>query len=430
MTSKEFADALRVAARSAGSKVAGSVDFEAVAQAPSLRHAMALAVASNIPLQTIEQVAIDADSHDVYLSLVSAEGAEFIREVAGGVDEFERDRVRESLNAASANPIIGPDGQVAGYAAGSAGDAAVGDSRVAGSGQAPVAAQEDPSSGSAARQSGAAAIIGDVPVGDENETKFLGVPDDFVAQTEGRLIPQGDDVVSLSGPRQGSAPIPTGGAVPPVYEHSHADEPDGWQAGRIFELQKSLIDAGLLKATDIIAGMWDKKSRDAYAVLLSYANRTGTHNGDPAGIPTKALAQLKQNGGLDEDADDEVFERRVWREPDADELSQSVKQFMRQRLGRDPRDHELATLSSKWATEQRRQFEGEEALRKDQFDAQTSEQPTPVGGTPDAVSSFGEWFDSKYQPEFDRNTAVVNTTQRRQSMLGSMTAMDRMIGGR
>lgn len=76
---------------------------------------------------------------------------------------------------------------------------------------------------------------------------------------------------------------------PNPYQAGDEQAPGGGDSASILQMQQRLIQAGLLKATDVRpGGLWDAKSANAYKIVLAYAN---VH----AMSATDALAYFQNN---------------------------------------------------------------------------------------------------------------------------------------
>lgn len=143
-------------------------------------------------------------------------------------------------------------------------------------------------------------ILGGIPIGDDtsddDDRKPLGVDDDYRVTTRRRYTDEGEypNVLNMP-PIPGYANQPV--EVGPRYFSGDQYEPSLLSPRSIMALQRDMAMTGLLgSGTEITPGFWDQNSADAYAQLLSYANRIGI-SAPEAMNRLKAQMQANEGGG-------------------------------------------------------------------------------------------------------------------------------------
>lgn len=162
----------------------------------------------------------------------------------------------------------------------------------------------------------------------------------------------------------------------PLYYSGDEYAPAGWSETRIADLQRQMIDAGLLTST-FRRGYWDGATADAYATLLVQANQTGDTWQDAIPHVQRAFEQ-----GIEIERAQALASFRgampAYTPEDPVALRQIVREGIRARTGRNPSAAELATFSAELDQHFRSQYEQEAAIARQELEqAVASAVPDP-----------------------------------------------------
>ncbi|MGH8940210.1 MAG: hypothetical protein ACRDV2_12805, partial [Actinomycetes bacterium] len=161
--------------------------------------------------------------------------------------------------------------------------------------------------------------------------------------------------------------------VGPGYEVGYELRPAGMSVEQRGRLQRDLVRAGVL-AEQFTFGMWDAASQAAYRDLLSFANQAGV---------TEQQAMREWTAATDAgytQRDDTARRQFDATQPDYTPqdpavLSQRVKAWMREELGRDPSAEELSYLAAELEGEYRLRYDTTVGAEQAQFDATVGVDP-------------------------------------------------------
>lgn len=199
-----------------------------------------------------------------------------------------------------------------------------------------------------------------------------------------------------------------------------------------WQIQQKMVDAGLLTG-EFHRGLWDRESAEAMSVAMAQANAMGVDY-------TTALDQLAsapQPAGGQRTARN-VYLAPTYEEPTAEQLAHQVRGFVRERLGREPDDADMRTLTAVLDREHRQEFDRQVDAQRSQFnraDATADENTNVTQGSADpggldnpVASAFQEEFEALYANELDRNRLVEQGAENEQGFMASVLATDRAIG--
>jgi hypothetical protein len=219
------------------------------------------------------------------------------------------------------------------------------------------------------------------------------------------LTGEEEEPIGYTGPRKSHIP---GG---PGYFGPEGSDTNYYMAGDEFnELsdmntetlrrwQEKMITLGLLDGKNTILGVRDMQTITAMSDLLGMSNAEGVG----WGVMLQQLEGMAGEDGALFDADDRKFTAPAYLSPDYATLAQEVKKKMRDALGRDPDDAELAVLVGELQGYDRAGYEAEVAASKAEFEAsQAGAAATPGSFTNvDPLARFNEFFEKKYASEID-----------------------------
>ncbi len=201
-----------------------------------------------------------------------------------------------------------------------------------------------------------------------------------------------------------SVPFTANGQDPKYFE---GDEwvPASAPPGDIARLQRMMVEAGIIqKGAAYRVGIWDPTTRDAYKLVLAQSNATAL----TPQMVIQSWAQSKPE-----------MHAAPYLKPDIASIKQDVKSVIKDRLGREVTEGELPALIN-------------EAFSLDRagYDASVSNALSDTAGVQvDPAARFKEFIDSRYKPEIDRNREVVDLSQNRERLLGSIFSLDQQIAG-
>lgn len=247
----------------------------------------------------------------------------------------------------------------------------------------------------------------------------IGVPDDYVA------IREAQPRIAMPRPVAGGW-IGQGATTGNIDRQIRPRYYDGaqyqWRASSsedVVAMQRRLVKAGLLKVGEYRPGFWDEASSNAMAEAMAYANRGGSTIEDT----------LNQLGTSPVGGEAGGFRREEFIAPDYATVAQDVKSFFRQRLGRDPREGEMAELTAAMQAMYRQQHEAEQDILARRAEAELDATPTVPGGTQvDPAARFAEEFERRYKPEMDRLNYLEESDSITGNILQSIGVWESLIG--
>ena len=183
---------------------------------------------------------------------------------------------------------------------------------------------------------------------------------------------------------------------------------DGMSTEVLARVQDRMAALGM--GEGFLPGRKDKRTVEAFSELLWMANAEGTS----WAVQLRELERQKEEMGDDWiwDADGEGSERApfvapAYLAPDYATLAQDVKSQMRQVLGRDPDDSEIAQLTAELDGWYKGAYDEEVAAMRSEYDAGVEadelDQAQAAGEfrTVDPVARFKENFEKKFSSEID-----------------------------
>lgn len=207
----------------------------------------------------------------------------------------------------------------------------------------------------------------------------------------------------------------------------------GMAPEKVVRLQERLHKLGFLSG-DYTQGVIRDETRTAFADLLAESNRRGTAWDQTLGD----LERMYEELGIDPDEDDgpAPFVRDSYLAPDYATFAQTVKSQMRDSLGRDPDESEMALLVAELSGWDREAFDVEQAAEERMYDAQVSAQedgtPGLSGGEAqaiDPVARFKESFESRFRGALQFQDDREDTEQSQELTRGAVSTLSQMSGG-
>jgi len=256
----------------------------------------------------------------------------------------------------------------------------------------------------------------------------------------GDLVAQYQD--GLIGPqsKKTRAGAPTAGPFNNQYGYRAGDEfgeLDNLSTEYLARVQDRMAALGMLDG--YVRGRKDQSTVKAFADLLWMSNAEGTSW-------IVQLADLeKQKEAMGDDwawgdgsgrGDRAPFVAPTYLAPDYATLAQTVKSQLRDQLGRDPDESELALLTAELAGWDREAFDAEVAQARAEYDAgvvadETGEdQAAGTAGTAvDPVARFKESFESKFAAEIRGNQRQDEAAKTGELVRGAVGVVSQMAGG-
>lgn len=217
----------------------------------------------------------------------------------------------------------------------------------------------------------------------------------------------------------------------------------GYKAGEEFTLLDGMSTEVLARVQDRMAalgmvegylpGRKDKATRDAFAELLWMANGEGK-----SWMQTLySLERQKEEMGDDWSWGDgsgsggrAEYVAPTYLAPDYATLAQTVKGQLREQLGRDPDESELALLTAELAGWDREAFDVEAAAARDEWEAaEDGRDASPTVQTVDPVARFKESFESKFRAELRGIQRTEEATETSENVRGAVGLLSQMSGG-
>lgn len=237
--------------------------------------------------------------------------------------------------------------------------------------------------------------------------------------------------------------------VVPLYKTSAADEIYFWSPEALDRLQADLERAGFPGVDSMLRGIADSRTVSGWVWVLETANQRTLSEQRPVSWqealrwlidnPNEALAEERKAQAERDRADElsRMYQPSPYFEPDWSSLMQDVKSLFRQKLGRDPRDDELAFFGGQAAGYHREAYEAGEAVMRSIHDQtrtflETGEgDPTaPVAGQAiDPAARLRELLEQRHGPEMRRFQDIhPDSIQNVNNVMQSLTTMDALIG--
>lgn len=205
-------------------------------------------------------------------------------------------------------------------------------------------------------------------------------------------------------------------------------------------VQARLVGLGLLE--NYIPGRKDGDTQKAMGWLLQMSNASGwdwkrelnSLERIQAEDPEAWKDRMGMGGG--EDDGPAPFVRDSYLAPDYATLAQTVKSQMRESLGRDPDEAEMALLTAELSGWDREAFDVEQAVAEQQYNAQVSAQEDGTAGLTggegqavDPVARFKESFESRFRGALAFNQDREQTEGEQELTRGAVSTLSQMSGG-
>jgi hypothetical protein len=272
--------------------------------------------------------------------------------------------------------------------------------------------------------------------------------DPMISQMIGDLVAEYQE--TLIGPLTKNRQPAPGDAMGPFFDREgnqfgyttgdKFSELDNLSTENLARIQGRLVGLGLLDG--YVPGKKDKKTVEAFGTLLHMANGSGhdwarelsdlerIQAEDPEGWDDR----LGGGGGGGQEFAPYVEE--AYLAPDYATLAQAVKGQLRETLGRDPDESEMALLTAELSGWDREAFSAEQAAARAEYDAKVQAQQQGTEGlsggvaqSVDPMARFKESFEQKFKGELrglERNEEVAESQEITQ---GAVSTLSQMAGG-
>ena len=272
--------------------------------------------------------------------------------------------------------------------------------------------------------------------------------DPMIAQAVGELVGEYQD--TLVGPLSKNRRPAPGNAMGPFFDREGNqygyttgdvfDELDGLSTENLARVQARMVGLGLLE--NYVPGKRDGDTQKAFGYLLQMANSSGQDwaremsslEQIQAEDPEGWAERMGMGGG--EDDGPAPFVAPEYTAPDYATLAQTVKDQMRDALGRDPDEDEMALLTAELSGWDRADYEADVAGQRAQYEAQVAagEDGTAGlgGGTVqsiDPVARFRESFESKFAGELRGIERTEEAAETGEMVRGATSTLSQMSGG-
>lgn len=208
-------------------------------------------------------------------------------------------------------------------------------------------------------------------------------------------------------------------------------------------VQQQLVDAGLLRESDFVPGVWTYEAARAMEIAMAESNAT---SGRRSWVDVlRDRIEGREEAGLSEEAEQLLASRRLalpaFREPDYASLSQNVKDLFRNQLGRDPADWEVALLADQLNADYRSAYDADIRALTAEFEAgnraiiesdETGEAAITSAGTVaavDPVARLRQRFEEKYASEFELNEDRMAERQNLSNVFSILTKTNNLMSG-
>lgn len=241
---------------------------------------------------------------------------------------------------------------------------------------------------------------------------------------------------SLVGPqsKKTRAGAPTAGPFNNQYGYRAGDEfgeLDNLSTEYLARVQDRMAALGMLDG--YVRGRKDQSTVKAFADLLWMSNAEGTS----WIVQLADLERTKAEMGDDWEwgdgsgrGDRAPFVAPTYLAPDYATLAQRVKTELREQLGRDPDESELALLTAELSGWDREAFDAEVEAAKAEYDAaEDGRSESPTVQTIDPLARFKESFEQKYAAEIRGNERQDEAAETGEIVRGAVGNLSRMSGG-
>ena len=203
-------------------------------------------------------------------------------------------------------------------------------------------------------------------------------------------------------------------------------------------VQNSLVEAGLLRDTDVVDGVWTGDAAKAMNDAMFEANITGGSMDWVDIVKARAEGVASAKARFGSGAGRVVARPRLvlpaFREPDYAQLQVEVRDALRSRLGRDPLDYEMALLAEELNQNYRAEYDAQVAALKQEFHAgnRVLKGGIASGGTVQDVNPRArllQQIEEKYGAEIELNEDRLAERQNVGNVFNVLTQTSRVLSG-
>jgi hypothetical protein len=267
-------------------------------------------------------------------------------------------------------------------------------------------------------------------------TGAIGVPDGYVAVRDKEF--HDSDLLERNRVLKGQ-PNPTRSAqILPRYYSGDEWQRAGMPPEKIIALQRQLESAGLIgEGTNypFYAGVFDEATASAMKSVMGMANASGqTWEDQLSHLVANVPDSVKEARNAAKLANQ--FQAPAYIKPDYATLAQDVKGYMRQKLGREPTEEEMAELTGSMSQSYRAAYEAEVAGLRAEFNAKEAGLETGTAVTPGSVQGvnpvdrFAEQADQRFMSELNFIGGQEDMFEATQNIMAALTSASRIMGGR
>ncbi len=196
----------------------------------------------------------------------------------------------------------------------------------------------------------------------------------------------------------------------------------------VMSIQRQMVDVGAMDAEDVAWGYWGGADADAMQDWLTLANgRAEKWTDTPVKLLKEHYEYLSSLSGTTSQA---TYAAPSYQTLDPAQANQTIKAVIRQQLGREPTEDELASLGEDLSQHHRDAFVADVEAERMQFAARQAEETTTADTQDvDFESRFMENFEAGHEPEIESVRQGEQLQQRQQSVGGSLDNIMRRLGG-
>lgn len=208
---------------------------------------------------------------------------------------------------------------------------------------------------------------------------------------------------------------------------------DSITAESLARTQERMAALGMLE--DYIPGKKDPKTIQAFGDLLFMSNGEGLSWAEMLGELERQKEELGDDWAWGDGSGSGGRERApfvapTYLAPDYATLAQTVKGQLRDALGRDPDDSEMALLTAELAGWDRQSFDAEVAAERAEYDAAEEGRDAPgVQQSVDPVARFRESFEQKFAAEIQGIERTEEAAETSENVRGAVSRLSQMSGG-
>jgi len=206
---------------------------------------------------------------------------------------------------------------------------------------------------------------------------------------------------------------------------------DGLSTEQLARTQDRLVALGILDG--YTRGRIDPNTVKAFSDVLWMANSEGRSWTQTIGDLERTKAEMGDDwawGDGSGSGDRAPFVAPTYLAPDYATLAQRVKTELRDQLGRDPDESELALLTAELSGWDREAFDAEEAAARAEWEAaEDGRDASPTAQAVDPVARFKESFESKFKAELRGIQRTEEATETSENVRGAVGLLSQMSGG-